>query len=90
VADLILIDDTVGLNVLLGVVPSTTGVSGRSGEHSSRDNGSGKEASNEERSEDEAEEEGRKDDLSKRVLTSSPGAIISMREALAEMAMQAS
>ena len=82
------ITEGAALDILLGVVPGAASVGSGGRHHGTADDGTGEEASEHLRAEDEADEEGREDDLGRVALTSSPGAIISKRAALVEMAMQ--
>ena len=83
------VSQSAAFNVFLGVVPGTTSVGSGGGHHATGDNSTGQEASEHLGAEDESDNEGRKHDLNKRIkITRSPGAIISQRAALVEIAMQ--
>ena len=76
-------------DILFGVVPGSSGVGGGDGHLYAADDGSGEEAGEDFRSEGESEEEGGQNDLNLSESTSNPGAIISLRDAMVEILMQA-
>lgn len=77
------------LDVFLGVVPCSTSVGSRNGHLDSTHNSSRQETSQNVGTEGETQNQGSQNDLNKHNCTNAPGAIISIKEALVEILMQA-
>jgi hypothetical protein len=77
------------LNVLLCVVPGTSGVSGGNSQLNSADDGSRQESGEDDGAESESEQQGGEDDLNNSKGTKHPGAIISLNDERVEILMQA-